>query len=208
MRIFIIAMILMLAACEQPAEDNGNTGETEPNNQTEVQPEKKPDVKSRIMQKSGEILVAISKKDFKKLSLFAHPEKGITFSPYGYISKNAKTFSASGIKSFEKKDEKVRWGNAAGSGKPIELTPKEYFDQYVYDADFLDTDMVSYNTIMKKGNSKSNIKQFFPDSNYVEYYVPGTEEYDGMDWKSLKLVFKEYEGKQYIVGIVHDKWTP
>jgi len=28
-----------------------------------------------------------------------------------------------------------------------------------------------------------------------------------MDWKSLRLVFKERNGKFFLVGIGHDEWT-
>jgi len=28
-----------------------------------------------------------------------------------------------------------------------------------------------------------------------------------MDWRSLKLVFKEKDGNWYLVGVVHDEWT-
>jgi len=28
-----------------------------------------------------------------------------------------------------------------------------------------------------------------------------------MDWRSLKLVFKKYEDRFYLVGIIHSEWT-
>ena len=42
----------------------------------------------------------------------------------------------------------------------------------------------------------------------VEYYFPGfNPEYEGMDWKSLRLVFEQYEDNWYLVGIIHNQWT-
>ena len=42
----------------------------------------------------------------------------------------------------------------------------------------------------------------------VEYYFPGfNPEYEGMDWKSLRLVFEKYEDSWKLVGIIHNQWT-
>jgi hypothetical protein len=42
----------------------------------------------------------------------------------------------------------------------------------------------------------------------VEYHFSGfVEDYGGMDWVSLRLVFIEEEGSWFLVGIVHDQWT-
>ena len=32
-------------------------------------------------------------------------------------------------------------------------------------------------------------------------------DFDGMDWKSLRLVFQEKDNIWYLVGIIHDGWT-
>jgi hypothetical protein len=42
----------------------------------------------------------------------------------------------------------------------------------------------------------------------VEYYFPGFEaQYEGMDWKSLRLVFEQHQGSWKLVGIIHNEWT-
>ena len=28
-----------------------------------------------------------------------------------------------------------------------------------------------------------------------------------MDWRTMRLVFEEYQGKYYLVAIVNDQWT-
>jgi hypothetical protein len=42
----------------------------------------------------------------------------------------------------------------------------------------------------------------------VEYYFPGFDlQLQGMDWRSLRLVFTLYDNTWYLVGIIHDQWT-
>ncbi|KGX90147.1 hypothetical protein [Pontibacillus marinus] len=73
------------------------------------------------------------------------------------------------------------WEEADGSGKPIELTPREYFDRFVYNQSFEDPDEILVNEIKQRGNTKNNIKEAFPNSHVVEFYRSGTEENGGMD---------------------------
>lgn len=42
----------------------------------------------------------------------------------------------------------------------------------------------------------------------VEYYFSGFDpEYEGIDWRSLRLVFEQYEGSWKLVGIINNQWT-
>ncbi|MBK8311687.1 MAG: hypothetical protein IPL04_13125 [Chitinophagaceae bacterium] len=37
---------------------------------------------------------------------------------------------------------------------------------------------------------------------------PGSiKKFDGMDWRSIRLVFKIKDGKYFLVGVIHDEWT-
>ena len=59
-----------------------------------------------------------------------------------------------------------------------------------------------------QGNSINNIAQIYPSAVTVEYHFEGfEEEYAGLDWRSLRLVFEASGGTWYLVGIVHDEWT-
>ena len=60
---------------------------------------------------------------------------------------------------------------------------------------------------MGVGNTYENLNIFFPDAKVAEYYIPGTEKYAHLDWKSLRLVYEIYKGKYYLVAIVHNQWT-
>ena len=66
---------------------------------------------------------------------------------------------------------------------------------------------LSINQFQGFGNSLNNLQDVYPDHNFVEFYYPGTDEYGGMDWYSLRLVFDDYQGKPYLVAIINDQWT-
>jgi hypothetical protein len=38
-------------------------------------------------------------------------------------------------------------------------------------------------------------------------HFPGSEEYGGIDWRSLKLVFTSTEKGNKLVAIIHSEWT-
>ena len=164
---------------------------------------------SAILSLTKEILTAIKNNDFDKLTEYIHPVAGIRFSPYAYIdtSKDA-SGSRSGFRLNAYQDNKRLWGFFDGTGDSIIMTTKEYFKRFVYDVDFLNAERTTVNSKSSHGSDFDNLKEIYPGCVYTESYFSGFEEkYDGMDWRALRLVYKEYEGKYYLVGIIHDEWT-
>ena len=86
------------------------------------------------------------------------------------------------------------------------MSLKNYLEKWVFVKDFTQSE-VSLNEIKHRGNTINNIKEIYPNSNFTENYLEGTEEYAQMDWNSLRLVFEEYEGKLFLVGVINDQWT-
>ncbi|NLW03183.1 MAG: hypothetical protein GX027_07950 [Clostridiaceae bacterium] len=166
-------------------------------------------IKGIIEERAIEVLTAISNNDFGKLSGAVHPEKGVRFTPYGYVdAERDLVFSADEIKSMASDSRIYMWGNYDGIGDPIELSFRDYFSRFVYDADFLEAEQTGYNKILGQGNSINNSFEFYEDSIIVEYHFPGIDpKYEGMDWRSLRLVFEEAGDTWYLVGIIHDEWT-
>ncbi len=164
---------------------------------------------SVLLDLSKEILEVIKEKDYNKLSEYIHPFDGVRFSPYGYIDTS--TDIKSSRSDFNKNaysNKKITWGSYDGSGDPIKLTYRKYFARFVYDADFLNAEKTSLNLCLGAGNSQNNIEAIYYGLPYTESYFSGFDEkYSGMDWRSLRLVYKEYEGKYYLVAIRHDEWT-
>lgn len=151
---------------------------------------------------------AFKEKDMDALKQLIHPDKGILFSPYGHVdTKTALVFKRSELPSLQ--DETVYvWGSFDGSGEPIELTFRQYLEQFVYDKDFAQAEQIGVNEIKGSGNSMPNIEDIFPDSRFVDHYFSGFEEqYAGMDWASLIIVLEEHQGSWYVVAAIHNQWT-
>lgn len=199
----ILAGIFLLASCaDETSKDN------------EVTPEKvveKDTVSEKpvnLVRHSHDVLLAIASKDFQSLSHFVHPDKGVIFAPYAFIDSLAKSFTAYELKNMTPKYPPVDWGQYDGSGEPMNMNISQYFDKIVYDVDYLTADTLAVNGIIGKGNSINNIKTVFPESEFVEYHFRGFDpEFDGMDWRSLRLVYEKVENKYFLVAIVNDRWT-
>ncbi len=88
------------------------------------------------------------------------------------------------------------------------MSIKNYFGKFVYDEDFLNAKQKSINEFLGSGNSLNNLREVFPGSDFTEFYFPGFDpKYEGMDWRTLRLVFKTENNRPWLIAIVHDEWT-
>ena len=156
---------------------------------------------------ADQVIQALAVQDLESVAAFVHPQQGVRFSPYAYIHEEHQVFMAEDLAGLMPSEQVFIWGSYDGSGEPIDLTFEEYFEEFIYSSDFANADQVAVNERLGQGNTINNIEEFFPEASYVEYYIPGTEEYGGMDWESLRLVFLQEDGVWMLVGIVHDEWT-
>jgi len=133
----------------------------------------------------------------------------VVFSPYGFIDTvGSKRLSSADFLTAIRKNWILTWGSFDGTGEPIKLTVAAYLQKFVYNADFLNAEAESYNQVMKQGNSVNNLREIFPNAQFVEYHFSGFDpKYKGMDWTSLRLVFEKENDDYYLVAIVHDQWT-
>ncbi|MDZ4757017.1 MAG: hypothetical protein SGJ10_02605 [Bacteroidota bacterium] len=156
-----------------------------------------------------QILTILKSKNYKMLSYFIHPTIGLRFSPYAHIDTTSDiTFTTNNFLDKTIQQNKFNWGSYDGSGDKILLTIENYFKQFVYSADFLNADKTSLNKIIGVGNSSNNLETIYKNCNFTESYFAGFDKkLDGMDWCCLRLVYKKYNSKNYLIGIVHDQWT-
>ncbi len=166
---------------------------------------------SAVLKVTEKILTLIKNVDYLELGNYFHPVEGVRFSPYGYIDTTTDIiFSQIYFKDLfsNTKPGYYIWGYYDGSGDTINLPIYKYFEKFVYDADFLHAEKTSLNQCLGGGNSQNNILVIYDGLPFTESYFSGFDKkYGGMDWRALRLVFKEYEGKYYLVGIIHDEWT-
>lgn len=151
---------------------------------------------------------ALAQHDFARLAELAHPQKGIRFSPYPYVSDDQVVLTADELSSAYSDTTSRLWGHYDGSGEPIQLTFAQYFERFIYSADFANPEQIGYNKVLQESNSINNIPEYYPQAEFVEYHFSGFDpQYEGMDWQSLRLVFEKVDGRYYLVGIVHAQWT-
>lgn len=198
-------------ATDQPFERNEDF--IKPQNKAEQTPSPGPvteeDIRQAVEERGKAVIFALKKRDMSTLGAFIHPEKGVRFSPYAYVDiKNDQVFEAKEIPGLMKSKSIYTWGTYDGKGDPIKLTFSEYYEKFVYDQDFANPQEIGYNKIIGTGTTLNNIKKAYPEGRFIEYHFSVfNPKFEGMDWESLRLVFEEYKGEWYLVGIVHDQWT-
>ena len=158
---------------------------------------------------SSKILKSLKEKGYTGLAEFIHPKLGIRFSPYAYIDTTVdQLLSRNKLIALGKSQKKIKWGFEDATEKPIKLSINNYVKEFVYDVDFLNAEKKGVNKFFGGGNSLNNLKEIYPRCNFAEFYFSGIDpKFDGMDWRALRLVFKDYKKKYYLIAIVHDQWT-
>ncbi len=162
-----------------------------------------------LLQTANDVAAAMKAQDFSALADYVHPEKGVTFTPYSAVNfETDRMVARADVEHFLSDDEEHHWGAYDGSGEAMELTNQAYWDAFVWNTDYSQADQISANEIVQTGNSMENLQEAYPDAVFVDYHFDQLDpQYEGMDWCSLKLVFEEYDGGLYLVGVVHGQWT-
>jgi len=156
------------------------------------------------------IVAALSTHDMRRLSVFAHPTRGVRFSPYAYVDTTSDHVVAAGdVAGLWADAAPVVWGAFDGTGDPIRLTYADFHRKFVYDADFLHAPSVAVDSQpIGRGNTTNNIVEVYPGASIVEYHWPGRDpSLSGMDWRSLWIVLEPDGNRWRLVGVVHGAWT-
>ena len=107
--------------------------------------------------------------------------------------------------SYYQDHEKYRWGYSENM-KPIRLSFKNYYNQYVYNQDFANYDEITFNDISNPTKMIDNTRKFYPEAIIVEFKINGVlVENKGKDWTTLRLIFQNYKEQWYLSGIVNLK---
>ena len=159
-----------------------------------------------VINLNREIISVLKNGDHKKLSSSIHPEKGIRFSMYSFISAKDKTFSKLEFEKYIDSDTKFTFGEKDGSGAVFTVSLNDYLEDWIFKKDF-NKAKINYQSFEGKGNTLNNIKEKYPDAITVENYLAGTVEYSYMDWNSLILIFEKSGDQYFLVGIANNQWT-
>lgn len=161
-----------------------------------------------LLSRSVEVAQYIRDENWSALAGAVHPEKGVTFTPYSSVEADDPCFTPEEVAAFGSDTKNYLWGYADGSGAPLTLTPADYFQRYVFNADYTQAPFLAVNRVISSGNAVENVADAYPDASFVEFYYDGLDEVnEGFDWCALKLVFEPYEGRLMLVGVIHSEWT-
>ena len=181
-----------------PSQQNGNTSAPVVSDASQ----------QTLRQQALRIQRALANDDFARITNDIHPTRGVRFSMYAYVRPETdKVFSREQFAQYLQQS-KVRftWGEKDGTGDLLVTPLPTYLDTWI-DASKFNNASISINEFQHSGNMINNLKKIYPNSDVVEFYYKGSEQYSGMDWRILRLVFDEYQGKRYLVAIVNEQWT-
>lgn len=166
---------------------------------------------SILLAMTKNIMTDLKNRNLDSLVAMVDPQRGIRFSPHAFVdtSKDQVIHPSTLLNWKDKKKQTlIQWGENDATGDPIRLTLDRYIKQYVYDADYLKADSLKVNQFIGGGNTRNNLLTIYPDCHFTESYFKGFDKkYEGMDWSSLRLVFKRSGDKYFLVAIVHDQWS-
>ncbi len=200
-------LLLLLLACNSRPSSTEAPADTASGSKTAAEPGNAVMDSTALFSLSDTILSALKAKDYRLLASFVHPEKGLLLSPYAYIDTAAAQVLTA-IQLQETPGKIKTWGYYDGSGDPIRLSMEQYFERFVYNADFKAAPQKAFNSFLGLGNSLNNLRDIYPGAVFTEFYFPGFEaRYNGMDRVTLRLVFMPYQGRPRLVALVHDQWT-
>ena len=162
-----------------------------------------------LRQHALDIQQALSTGHYAEITESIHPTRGVRFSMYGRVlPESDKVFSRAQFAQYLRESRiRFTWGAKDGTGDPLIIPLPEYLQTWVAAKDF-DNTSIGVNELDQYGvYTIKNLQTIYPSSEVVEFYYNGSDEYDGMDWRALRLVFDSYQGRRYLVAIINDQWT-
>lgn len=156
-----------------------------------------------------QVITLIAERNFEALADLVHPERGVRFTPYTNVNPERDlVFTQEQIRHFFRDETAYTWGQYDGSGEDIVLTPAQYYERFIYSADFAHPERIGYNEVLGSGNIAENQFEVYENAIVVEYYFSGfNPDYAGSDWQSLRLVFQPHENQWRLAGVIHNEWT-
>ncbi len=155
-------------------------------------------------------VAALARHDMGAVATLVDSTRGLRFSPYSSVDTIAGVrLSPADVARLWSDTTQRDWGQFDGTGAEMRLTFREYYQRFVYDADFADSAQVSINAApLGRGNARNNIAAVYPAATRMEYYWPGGDKaMGGLDWRSLWLVFERRGDTWSLVAIIHVGWT-
>lgn len=197
-------LLLCLSAFFISSCSENNSNEDSP--ESEIETVEAPVLDSiKVLELADSILQALKKADYLFIGDALEKNASVRMTPYGMVHEHQNSLNR--IQLYSSPYVEMAWGNFEGSPRRIQMSVKEYFETFVYDYDYANDSSItrSYNRFAAPANERNNLKEFYPDEHFVEYYYPGSSEVNHSDWSCLRMVFRKVESAFALVGFVHDE---
>lgn len=207
---FMMSGVTLLAAISSGCQAQNAASVTPmPKNSSVLASDSKHNQQQTLTFQARRIKNALAAKDYAAITDDIHPTRGVRFSMYAYVRPESdKVFSRKQYAQYlEQSKIRFTWGQKDGTGDVFIVPLPAYLATWVKANTFNDQSTVSVNDSKASGNSISNLAKVYQNADFVEFYHHGSEHYSGMDWRALRLVFDEYQGRRYLVAIISDQWT-
>lgn len=210
MRKSFLAILLLAALSCEKKQDKSPVVSTDNLKRSNERTDTKPEAFSKevaLKKTNDELLQALKVGYYDVFANYIHPEKGVRFTMYAFVNRNEdKHFSKTDFEKYLPTKTIFTWGSRDGSGEIYKATLEQYLKNWVFKKDFTKSDY-AFDTFLGTGNSLNNLKEIYPNTNFTENYIPGSEKNGGMDWNALRFVFEEFEGKYYVIAVINEEWT-
>lgn len=203
----ILSLDLLQTSPETAIETPAPTEPTVPVVNGEDEEEPKPFDPAVLEQQANAILRALDQRDMDTLADYVHEEKGLLLSPYLSVSDSTVRFSQPEIATLLDDEATYLWGYGEAN-TDIRMTPAEYFVQHLQVERFFEADEVLVDTTSPESDPTNYLSSVFPDAKVVEFYTVGTEQYSGLDWRSLHMVFEQEDGEWRLIALINNLFTP
>lgn len=161
-----------------------------------------------LEQKAIEILHNLVDRNMESLEAHVHPEKGLLFSPYLSISESTVHFEPNEIATLLEDETTYVWGYGEANTE-ILLTPGDFITEHLQAERYFDSDELFVDQENPEVEFPEYLPTVFPDAKIVEFYHAGTDQFSGLNWRSLNLVFEQdAAGEWKLVAIVNNLFTP
>ena len=162
-----------------------------------------------LVQTGMTVVQLLANTDMTALSAHVHPTLGVRFTPYPYVNTATDVvLSSAQVATAISVPVQNNWGAEDGTGDPLLMDYATYHARYVYDEDYANPEVIGIDAVIGYGNTIDNLSAVYPNARFLDFHFNGIDpQYDGMDWRSLRLVFELDNGDWKLVGIVHGEWT-
>lgn len=201
----ILMTTLIVTGCQSSAESSAIISNAQTSSSSQALPDMS---RQTLKQQALRIQRALANNDFARITDDIHPTRGVRFSMYAYVRPETdKTFSREQFAQYLQQSKiRFTWGELDGTGDPLVIPLPQYLNTWV-DAKKYNDSIISINEFRQTGGMINNLRDIYQNSDVVEFYYKGSDEYAGMDWRIMRLVFDDYQGKRYLVAVINDQWT-